>query len=258
MPLRVAAILHPYEPDSLLEPFRAPNVNLFRGTEIERGDLPSAVIVFGGDGSVHRLLPALAETACPLLVVPTGSGNDFAHSIGIRTLEDALHAWRAFLADPLRSAYTVDLGLLESPVTPPFDDSANPDRVPDAPPTWTFADADGRIPAPKQKINAAIMQSELRHLSASEAQLAKTYFCCIAGVGLDSEATARANPMSRWFRRHGGYSWAALRALKSHRSRHILATLDDGTVFSGAALLCAFGNAPSYGGGLRMLPRADQ
>jgi diacylglycerol kinase (ATP) len=253
--LRVAAIVHPYESDSCLDAFRRDGVNLFRGNEIERGDLPDAVIVVGGDGSVHRLLSSLAETSCPLLVVPTGSGNDFARAIGLSTVQDALVAWKAFLTAPATALRVIDLGVLESPSAPMPNDSANPDRVPDAPTTWTFADQDGRIQPPSRPIDSAIMQGQMRHVSAIE-RARKTYYCCIAGTGLDAEANQFANPMSRFFRRHGGYSWAALRALMHHTPQQVTATLDDGSSFSGPSLLCAFGNAPSYGGGLRMLPRA--
>jgi diacylglycerol kinase (ATP) len=253
--LRVSAILHPYDSDALLEGFRRPGIDIFRGTEVERGDLPDAVIVFGGDGSVHRLLGSMAETACPLLIVPTGSGNDFARAIGIRSIDDALSAWDSFLRDRLRSIRVIDLGLLEDPSAPDPGERENPDRVPDAPPTWTFADKDGRFSKPQHKLDTAIMQSQMRHVA--QAEVRKTYYCCIAGIGLDAEANAFANPMSRFFRRHGGYSWAALRALMVHRPHSVTVTLDDGTRFSGPSLLCAFGNAQSYGGGLRMLPKAQ-
>ena len=253
--VRVAAILHPYESDSCLDPFRRDGINIFRGTEIERSDLPDAVIVVGGDGSVHRILSSLAETSCPLLVVPAGSGNDFASSIGVATPTQAAEAWNHFLADPDRSTWTIDLGLLEDPASPGSSDRENPDRVPDAPPTWTFADREGRIPPPSKRINSAIMQAQMRHVS-EEVSARKTYFCCIAGTGLDAEANAIANRMSRFARRHGGYSLAALRALFKHRDEFVTATLEDGTQFSGPSLLCAFGNANSYGGGLRMLPSA--
>src|SRR6202030_2889926 len=32
-----------------------------------------------------------------------------------------------------------------------------------------------------------------------------TYFCCIAGVGLDGDIARRANGLPRWMRGHGGY-----------------------------------------------------
>src|SRR5690242_12624928 len=58
-----------------------------------------AVLIFGGDGTVNRHLPKLIENKVPTLVVPAGSGNDFARAIGLATVEDALKAWRKFVRD---------------------------------------------------------------------------------------------------------------------------------------------------------------
>src|SRR5437879_3013855 len=44
---------------------------------------PELVLVFGGDGTLHRHLSVLVTAKCPVLPVPTGSGNDFAHTVGI-------------------------------------------------------------------------------------------------------------------------------------------------------------------------------
>lgn len=41
------------------------------------------LICVGGDGLVHDLLPALLEFELPLLVVPAGTGNDFARTLGL-------------------------------------------------------------------------------------------------------------------------------------------------------------------------------
>lgn len=41
------------------------------------------LVVEGGDGTVHRALPALAGTPTALAVVPAGSGNDLAADLGI-------------------------------------------------------------------------------------------------------------------------------------------------------------------------------
>jgi diacylglycerol kinase (ATP) len=41
------------------------------------------VVVGGGDGSLNAALPALLETALPLGVIPLGTGNDFARTLGI-------------------------------------------------------------------------------------------------------------------------------------------------------------------------------
>jgi diacylglycerol kinase (ATP) len=121
--VRAAAILHPYVEDSLLEQFRAPEVNIFRGNVLDRDDLPDVVLVFGGDGSVHRLLPALAYSSCPLLIVPTGSGNDFATALGLTSISDAVHSWQRFLSKR-DNARTIDLGMLTAPQNGSVDQSS--------------------------------------------------------------------------------------------------------------------------------------
>jgi diacylglycerol kinase (ATP) len=78
-----------------------------------------AVLIFGGDGTVHRHLPALVKLGVPVLVVPAGSGNDFARALGISNVRDSLSAWKAFVsvANKVRA---VDLGTitaLEMPFT---------------------------------------------------------------------------------------------------------------------------------------------
>jgi diacylglycerol kinase (ATP) len=68
-----------------------------------------AVLVFGGDGTVHRHLSALARLGLPVLVVPAGSGNDFARSLGLLKLSDSLAAWREFSVGRGRER-AIDLG----------------------------------------------------------------------------------------------------------------------------------------------------
>jgi diacylglycerol kinase (ATP) len=70
-----------------------------------------AVLIFGGDGSVHRHLPQLATSKVPFLVVPTGSGNDFASSLGIHNPQDALRLWREFVANGA-NVRKIDLGVI--------------------------------------------------------------------------------------------------------------------------------------------------
>jgi diacylglycerol kinase (ATP) len=68
-----------------------------------------AILLFGGDGTIHRHLSPLVKLGLPVLVVPTGSGNDFARALGLRRVRDSLAAWRRFLAtgDNLQA---IDLG----------------------------------------------------------------------------------------------------------------------------------------------------
>lgn len=46
----------------------------------------SRVVLVGGDGSVHRLLPALLARQCSLGLVPAGSGDDIARALGLQGL----------------------------------------------------------------------------------------------------------------------------------------------------------------------------
>ncbi|GAA1854296.1 diacylglycerol kinase [Asanoa iriomotensis] len=44
-----------------------------------------ALVVVGGDGTVHLALQALAGTGVPLAIVPAGTGNDFSAAVGFTT-----------------------------------------------------------------------------------------------------------------------------------------------------------------------------
>lgn len=252
--MRVAAILHPYQKDRLLEPFRVGGVNLFRGNMLEANDLPEAAIVFGGDGSVHRVIQALAGSNCPLLVVPTGSGNDFADSIGLRNVEAALQAWRRFVSGD-GNTRTIDLGVI-TPLTernPVQDEHAVPVR------RNTFVREDGTFEKPEQNLAPAIMRQHLHFLY--DALSSETYYCCIGGAGLDSDTNRRANKMPAWWRAHGGYLFSAIAALFGFVPGNMSVSLPDGegnfrARFSEPALLVAIGNAPSYGNGMKMAPKA--
>ncbi len=72
-----------------------------------------AVLIFGGDGTIHRHLARLSSLKVPMLPVPGGSGNDFASALGIHSQEDAMHAWHKF-ADNDPNVRAVDLGRVES------------------------------------------------------------------------------------------------------------------------------------------------
>lgn len=60
-----------------------------------RGEDPTgtidALVVVGGDGMVHLGVNAVADTGMPLGIVAVGTGNDFAHAVGLPTTK-ATHA----------------------------------------------------------------------------------------------------------------------------------------------------------------------
>jgi diacylglycerol kinase family enzyme len=79
-------------------------------------DEASAILVFGGDGTVHRHLTQLVKLRLPVLVVPPGSGNDFARALKIRSVRDALSAWRRFAAGA-GNINSIDLGVITGAAT---------------------------------------------------------------------------------------------------------------------------------------------
>ncbi len=74
-----------------------------------------AVFVCGGDGMVHLAANVLAAGSVPLGIVPAGTGNDAAATLGIPM--DPLRAADALLAAVIAgSIRRLDLGLADSPV----------------------------------------------------------------------------------------------------------------------------------------------
>ncbi|HXZ26973.1 MAG TPA: diacylglycerol kinase family protein [Terriglobales bacterium] len=210
--LRAVAIFAPQVSPRRLLPFEQACGPIEVVEEVAPGLAADAALIFGGDGTLHRHLAGLAATQVPLLAVPAGSANDFAWNLGLRSLDDALTAWRKFAAGG-GNLRAVDLGVIESPAG-----AAGPHEA--------------------------------------------TYFCCVAGCGLDAEANRRANALPRWLRAHGGYQLAALLTILLHRSQTITVIAQDAAPggerrLSRPARLVAFGNSPTYGGGMRIAPGAD-
>ncbi|HVR24689.1 MAG TPA: diacylglycerol kinase family protein [Candidatus Polarisedimenticolia bacterium] len=79
--------------------------------------LPSAtdqvdiILLFGGDGTIHRQLSQLVKLKLPVLIVPVGSGNDFASALGIRGMRDSLAAWRRYCSRQ-NNVRAIDLGVI--------------------------------------------------------------------------------------------------------------------------------------------------
>jgi diacylglycerol kinase (ATP) len=71
------------------------------------------VLLLGGDGTVHRHLGQLVRLGLPVLIVPAGSGNDFATSLGLGRVRDSLAAWKKFCGGS-KNVRQVDLGAIES------------------------------------------------------------------------------------------------------------------------------------------------
>jgi diacylglycerol kinase (ATP) len=177
------------------------------------GDDLDIILLFGGDGTIHRHLGSLVNLGLPVLVVPAGSGNDFACSLALRRMRDSLAAWEEFRRGAA-NVRTIDLGLI-TPI--------------------------GR---------------------ANEALSSGTYFCCVAGVGLDGEVARRANQLPRWLRGHGGYALSMLPTIFSFAPFLLKISVTAGehsewTLRSHQpTMVAAFANSPLYGGGMKIAPRA--
>jgi diacylglycerol kinase (ATP) len=76
-------------------------------------DQADVILLFGGDGTIHRHLSQLARLGLPVLIGPAGSGNDFARALGLRNVRDALAAWRRFCSGQ-NNVRAIDLGTLTS------------------------------------------------------------------------------------------------------------------------------------------------
>jgi diacylglycerol kinase (ATP) len=79
-----------------------------------------AILIFGGDGTIHRHLPSLVRLKLPVLIVPAGSGNDFARALNLRSMRSSLRVWRDFESGET-SPRAVDIGVIVS--------SAQPERI---------------------------------------------------------------------------------------------------------------------------------
>ena len=277
-PVRAVALLGPHAKEHHVRPFELPGVNLFSGNELDPTDQPKAALIFGGDGTIHRHLGGLALKQIPTLVVPIGSANDFAQSIGMENSETARAAWQRFCAaaDNVRA---IDLGTIRpleknDPGLKPGSSTgerssaedpgaANGDALPwqgETLETMHFVPDGPRRDQPQ--MGARIMQSQLRRMTEAESEVARTtYFSCIAGTGLDAVVNRRTLKQSAWTRGHGGYVFALLQTLGGFRPPHITVSVERNgewnTVIDEAGFLLAAGNGPQYGDGMRITHRAS-
>lgn len=267
--MRAVALLGLHVKERDVRRFELPGVNLFSGNELDPTDQPDAALIFGGDGTVHRHLAGLALKQIPTLVVPVGSGNDFAQSIGIDNVAMAVNAWQRYCAsgDNVRA---IDLGTIQ-PLEPQREadgcrsvgDDAKVRAAPwrnESLDTMHFVPDGPRRDLPQ--MGARIMQSQLRRATEAEDEIGRTsVFSCIAGTGLDAAVNRLALKQSRWLRGHGGYVLALLQTLGSFQPPHIKVSVESGGVWRTAiderGFLIAAGNGPQYGQGMRLTHRAQ-
>src|SRR5436309_9283068 len=114
--MRAAAIFGPGSSEKDLKPFQK-NSSVTWLIGMPAGSKEAdAVLIFGGDGTIHRYLPHLVKLQLPVLVVPRGSGNDFARALNLRSTHDSLLVWRRFLSAK-NNVRRIDLGVI-TPLNP--------------------------------------------------------------------------------------------------------------------------------------------
>jgi len=114
--LTAAALLHPSIRPGVVQPFRNQKCQIHIRENLDNADHLDAALIFGGDGTIHRYLPQLRQSRIPALMVPKGSGNDFAKALGIGNEGVALRAWKEFCSTG-KNVREIDLGMVESSET---------------------------------------------------------------------------------------------------------------------------------------------
>ena len=198
-----------------------------------------AAVIFGGDGTIHYQLSQLVDLAIPVLIVPCGSGNDFARALGIRGMNDSVAAWKKFAS--AGEARSIDLGVI-SPLIPQGLKPSNKEPYLGTAETVPFPSGD-----------------EVSHVSQNQRDMGHPgkYFCCVAGVGIDTAIARRANALPKWLRARGGYALHTLQEI-CRFAPFPMRVSQNGTQAADfhPTLLAAVANTPAYGGGMKIAPHA--
>ena len=115
--MRAAAIFGLGTSEADLKPFQTHSTTEWLQGLPTASSQADAILIFGGDGTIHRHLPALVRLQLPVLIIPSGSGNDFARALKLRSTQDSLRAWRDFESGKIQSR-AVDLGTIVPSAAP--------------------------------------------------------------------------------------------------------------------------------------------
>jgi diacylglycerol kinase (ATP) len=107
--MRVAAVFGLGTSPEALRPFKSGSSATWTEELPASADNADAVLIFGGDGTLHRHLGVLVRLGLPVLVVPSGSGNDFARAFDLRSARHSVEAWRKFESRTTKPQ-AIDLG----------------------------------------------------------------------------------------------------------------------------------------------------
>jgi diacylglycerol kinase (ATP) len=111
--MRAAAILGLGCSAGTLTPFQSEQNIEWRMGVPASADQADVILLFGGDGTIHRHLGPLVRLGLPVLIVPAGSGNDFARACGMPRVRDSVAAWQRFCAGAA-NVRSIDLGVISA------------------------------------------------------------------------------------------------------------------------------------------------
>jgi len=222
--MRAAAIFGLGTSPADLKAFQAvSSTTWFEGLPASSKDA-DAVVIFGGDGTIHRHLGALVRLGLPVLVAPGGSGNDFARALGVPTMRDSLRAWRNFESGK-EQPRAIDVGLIRRAAAPPID-----------------------------RYFCSVAGCGLDSLTARRANRLPRWLRAHGGYALALAPSLIRLPAYRM--RITRCSEAALSVAEPVEAESGEAG-SGGADQSRATLLAAFANTQFYGDGMRIAPRAD-
>jgi diacylglycerol kinase (ATP) len=115
--MRAIAMLGPGSSVKDLRPFQRDHTITWKGDFPALRDEADVILIFGGDGTIHHCLRRCVELQLPVLIVPCGSGNDFARALGMRKMRDSLAAWEKFTTQG-NNIRAIDLGVITRPDLP--------------------------------------------------------------------------------------------------------------------------------------------
>jgi len=109
------------------------------------------------------------------------------------------------------------------------------------------------IPVEPGAAARTLLEGDARRIDV--ARVGSAVYGCVAGVGFDSVVNRYANERVRYVSGSPAYTWAILRCIGPYRPQR-LELRSDGRNFSGEIMFAVVGNTTSYGGGLKITPRA--
>ena len=112
----------------------------------------------------------------------------------------------------------------------------------------------------KQRMAYSRLNSRARLPRTGNRGTALTSVALVESVSI-LKITRRANRLPRWIRRHGGYALSLPPALLRFRPLRVRIETEEGGLnppsHDATAMLVAFANAPVYGDGIRIAPKAQ-